>query len=159
MAAYCDSNLILQNSRFLHLQNPAFIWKAVEQFFLLICIQKGICLNPPVLLHFIKSHIFKHLPTCRILPNLGKVWFSFDIGRFFYPGCVNWSCIYQPYSRFLIFAIYISVNGFVNPTLLKQIFLFLHFCNHKQNRSGCLQKSIHLHKFLPCPQFVSLKML
>ena len=27
-----------------------------------------------------------------------------------------------------------------NPTLLTQDFSFLHFCNHKQNRSGCLQK-------------------
>ena len=47
-----------------------------------------------------------------------------------------------------------------NPTLLTQDFSFLHFCNHKQNRSGCLQKIYPLSQaFSPVPPVCISKML
>ena len=102
---------------------------------------------------------FEHVtssPTCRggEASQPRQVWFSFDnttvlsiselspcVPRLCY--IVLRSCIYQPHS--LISDIYrrIYISVMMGPTLrtiplLTQDFLFLHFCNHKQNRSGRL---------------------
>ena len=70
---------------------------------------------------------------------------NFVSKSFPYFSCLN--CDILPTSASLVFDESRTAD---NPTLLTQDFSFLHFCNHKQNRSGCLQK-IYPPSQVSCP--------
>ena len=95
-------------------------------------------------------------PTCRGGASQPRqVWFSFDSTTVLsiseLSPCVPRLCYVNvmqlpnafPHFWYLSPHLHLYHDGFRtagNPTLSGQDFSFLHFCNHKQNRSGCLQK-------------------
>ena len=107
-----------------------------------------------------------------------QVWFSFDsttvlsiselspcVPRFvlgYYVAVMHLPAAF-PHFWYLSPHLHLCRDGFRtvdNPTLLTQDLSFLHFCNHKQNRSGCLQKIYPPSQaFSPVPPVCISKML